>query len=637
MIRLFVLLLTLTSHCMAFAIEYHVSPQGHDSNKGSFLAPFKTISKAASIAVAGDTITVHQGVYREMVVPPRGGNSDVKRITYRAAPGEKVEIKGSEIIKGWQEIKPGLWMVSIPYHFFGRYNPYTDKVYGDWYNGWVHTGEVYLEGRPLSELDSLYKIKDNHGAAKKRIGDTTHALDIYHTWYTRSDSGYTNIYARFGNVDPNKAMVEINVRPACFYPDRNFINYITIQGFEMSQAATQWAAPTAEQPGLIGTNWSKGWIIENNIIHDSKCSGITLGKDRYTGDNTWSKDKSIDGSLHYNEMVHRVIAYGWNKDSIGSHIVRNNTIYNCGEAGICGSFGGAYSHITGNHIYNIYTYRVYGGAEMGAIKLHAAVDAQINDNYVHHANIGLWLDWMTQGTRVSGNLFHDNNEMDFFIEVSHGPYLVDNNFFLSTASIRDMSQGGAFVHNVIGGAVSFSPQKRKTPFFSPHTTHWLGIQHITGGDNRYYNNVFTGSPETAKMSDTAHWPRWVKWRYGLAVYDSSLFEMTADGNLYTNGKFAVPGVFETQVAKTVGAPPVFNADKRGVVTLQWNVPASKRQEITTAILGKAIVPAQYFENPDGRPLKIDRDYFGRQRNTVTPNVGPLEPVSAKNIILWPKK
>jgi alpha-L-arabinofuranosidase len=37
----------------------------------------------------------------------------------------------------------------------------------------------------------------------------------------------------------------------------------------MSQAATPWAPPTAEQVGLIGTNWSKGWIIENNTVSDS--------------------------------------------------------------------------------------------------------------------------------------------------------------------------------------------------------------------------------------------------------------------------------------------------------------------------------------------------------------------------------
>ena len=39
------------------------------------------------------------GTYRERINPARGGESDEKRIVYRAAPGEKVEIKGSEELK----------------------------------------------------------------------------------------------------------------------------------------------------------------------------------------------------------------------------------------------------------------------------------------------------------------------------------------------------------------------------------------------------------------------------------------------------------------------------------------------------------------------------------------------------------
>ena len=44
------------------------------------------------------------------------------------------------------------------------------------------------------------------------------------------------------------------------------VNYITVSGFYLAHAATQWAPPTAEQEGLIGPYWSKGWIIENNYI-----------------------------------------------------------------------------------------------------------------------------------------------------------------------------------------------------------------------------------------------------------------------------------------------------------------------------------------------------------------------------------
>jgi hypothetical protein len=39
--------------------------------------------------------------------------------------------------------------------------------------------------------------------------------------------------------------------------------------------------------------------------------------------------------------------------------------------------------------------------------------------------------------------FSDNDAQDLFVEVSHGPFLVDNNLFLSKVSQRSLSQGGA--------------------------------------------------------------------------------------------------------------------------------------------------------------------------------------------------
>ena len=76
--------------------EYHVSINGNDADDGSVANPLKTISAAAKLANPGDIISVHKGIYREYINPPRGGVSDDKRIVYRAAPGEKVIIKGAE-------------------------------------------------------------------------------------------------------------------------------------------------------------------------------------------------------------------------------------------------------------------------------------------------------------------------------------------------------------------------------------------------------------------------------------------------------------------------------------------------------------------------------------------------------------
>lgn len=290
------------------AKEYHVSVTGNDTNNGSAIKPFKTINRAVEFAFPGDTITVHAGVYRELVNPIRGGESDANRIVYRAAPGEKVEIKGSEIISGWEKVKDGVWKVTIPDSFFGNYNPYHDSIYGDWFYGLGrihHTGEVFLNGKSLFEKETLEKVL--HPVANPKIDDPKGST---YTWYCKNNSNSTTIWANFHEFNPNKELVEISTRKSCIYPEQLFINYITISGFYISEAATQWGAPTAEQVGMIAPHWCKGWIIENNVISNSKCSGITLGKERESGQNVWSQDKESinnDGNIHYIEVTFRVL------------------------------------------------------------------------------------------------------------------------------------------------------------------------------------------------------------------------------------------------------------------------------------------------------------------------------------------
>jgi len=163
---------------------YHVSVNGNDANNGDAATPFKSISAAANVAMPRDVITVHAGIHREQITPPRGGNSESERIVYQAAKGEKVDIRVSEIIKGWEKKDHDTWVVKIPNTFFGKFNPFDDLIRGDWYSGGpFHTGAVYLNGDWL--MESLKKE--------------------------------------------------------------------AVSGFVMQHAATNWAPPTAEQMGLIGT------------------------------------------------------------------------------------------------------------------------------------------------------------------------------------------------------------------------------------------------------------------------------------------------------------------------------------------------------------------------------------------------
>lgn len=602
--------------------ELHVATNGDDANPGTKPAPLRTIQRGANLAQPGDVITVHAGTYRERISPPRGGESDSRRIVYQAAPGEEVEIKGSEVVRNWVKVQDDVWKVTLPNLFFGSFNPYSDLIRGDWFNSkgrQHHTGAVYLKGEWLIEA-----------AKQDEVLKPTAATPL---WFAEVDASNTTIWAQFKGVNPNEHLVEINVRQTVFYPNRPGMNYITLRGFALRHAATPWAPPTAEQVGLIGTHWSKGWIIESNTISHSICSGIALGKYGDEWDNT-----SANTAEGYIKTIERALKNGWNKETIGHHIVRNNTISHCEQAGIVGSLGAAFSTITGNTIHDIHVRRLFSGAEMAGIKFHAAIDATIRGNHIYRTWRGLWLDWMAQGTRVSGNLFHNNVSEDLFVEVNHGPFLVDNNLFLSAVSLLDWSEGGAYVHNLLAGKIISRPEpNRSTPYHPAHSTALAGLGKIQGGDNRFYNNILVGEGESATGTGKAasgkpdHAAG-----FGLWVYDARELPLETTGNAYYNG--ARPYSKETNhVAQPAVDPKVEVVEEGNQFTLHLNLGPERKQAattlVTTALLGKAKIPGLHYENADGSPVKIDTDYFGKKRNERSPTAGPFEALGAGPLTL----
>ena len=602
--------------------EYHVwAGKGNDANKGSKELPLKTISAAAKKAKAGDVITVHAGTYRESIEPEIGGTSDVKRITYQAAKGEKVFVKGSEIVKKWEKIDYDTWKAVVPNTLFGNHNPFDILITGDWFidkNRQHHTGCVYLSGKWLMEA-----------AKKEEVMKAAKADDPL--WFADVDAKNTTIHAQFIGVDPNKELIEVNARETVFYPKKAFVNYITVKGFTMCHAATNWAPPTAEQKGLIGTHWSKGWIIENNEISYSKCSGVALGK---YGDEWDNKAESAEG---YVGTINRALANKWNKKNIGGHIVRNNAIAFCEQTGIVGSMGCAFSTISGNKIHDIHVKRRFSGYEMAGIKFHGAVDVQITGNQIYRSDMGIWLDWMAQGVHVADNLMYDNMQWDLFLEVDHGPMTVYNNVFLSKVSLYMNSSGAAFAHNIFGGKIKvISYDSRLTPYHKPHATDIVALHDNPAGDVQFINNLFV---ERGDARD----------------YAKNILPVTFDGNVYTKGSVraasgnkprsfgeinaaskekiknvsdidAVEKNFIADENFDTGAKLIPEGNKMYLeIALDKNwLLQQKRKMATTATLDKAVIPNLPFENVDGTPLKIAADYLGNARNQLNPSPGPFE-------------
>lgn len=465
--------------------------------------------QSCKIVNPGDTVTVHSGTYREWVNPLYGGQNHKNRIIFRAAEEKKAIIKGSEVISNWEKQKSGIWKTVIDNSLFGDNNPYNTEIKSDWFfnlKSTHHTGQVYLNEIALYEVDSLHEVIDN------KIIDSRNEFSK-HKWYCEVDDEKTTIYANFQKSNPNKELVEINVRKACLFPKSTGINYITVRGFKISQAATQWAPFTAEQEGLIGPNWSKGWIIENNEISNSRCVGISLGKERSTGQNKWGRLNMKHGTQVQRELVFNALKNGWNKESIGSHIVRNNTIHSCGQAGVVGHLGCIFSEIYNNHIYDICSYDQFTGYEIAGIKLHAGIDVVVRDNCIHNVDRGIWMDWQAQGARLSSNLLFNNDIYDLHIEVNHGPHIVDNNICLSSITNTNMSQGGLYINNIFYGALrAHTVLDRFTPYHYEHSTMVAGLMTIQGGDDRFYQNIF--------IKPKSNLTTWDKTSYGLSYYNS---------------------------------------------------------------------------------------------------------------------
>lgn len=657
-------------------MKIYVSASAARSGSGTEDRPFKTINEAARVACPGDEVIVAPGIYREYVNPANAGTPDA-RITYRSQVQGQAVITGAEPVKGWKRHEGNVWVCKIGNGIFGGYNPYTTVVEGDWYFAPdpVHTGEVYLNGKAMYEVLSLAEVLKPEIYALSWEKEAS-----LYKWYTEQEGDCTVIYANFLGADPNEENVEINVRRNCFYPSKEGVGYITLSGFTIRQAATQWAPPTAYQDGMVGPHWSKGWIIEDCEISDSRCSGITLGKYlQPNNNNKWTTKYIKDGTQTERDNIMQAQLEGWTKETIGSHIIRRCNIHHCGQTGIVGHLGGVFSVIEDNHIHHINNKQDLAGAEIGGIKMHAAIDVIYRRNHIHHCTRGLWLDWQAQGTRVTQNLFHDNTPPegidcgqilgigeDIFIEVSHGPTLVDNNLLLSHCSSRVSTQGVAFVHNLIAGSFTWVgagtdnggktlPTPRYTPYHFPHRTEVAGFMTFLHGDARFYNNIFVQQPipenyvahvkEDAREeagynfvcgtfpyegypTPEAYFAKLGPWQMDDERNKDKYYEhmpVYTGGNAYFNGAKPISSETDAFVdtEHTVTLSLAFEDGAPRLETDLYDYLQTECKTVSTETLGEAFEPEQRFETPDGDEIIFNQDYFGDHR-AVTPVCGPFE-------------
>jgi hypothetical protein len=298
--------LTILPLVLAHARTFHVTPNGNDSHSGAPDAPMATIQKAAEVARSGDTVLVHSGLYKGLVLLRFSGEPN-QPINFKNAPGERPIVDGEhggrielQSEHGWQ--KPIGWITVEGFEIR---------------NGW--DGIKFYNAHHIVLKGNFIHDNDNQGILGNGHHVRIEANVIAHNGF-KADNEKSNqehgIYATgtdfeiFNNVICSNRAYGIQVAAYPFKPD--------------SHAGPEFA---------MARRWR---ISHNTIAFQQNRAGIVVWQEGAT-------DCVIENNIFYRNAaaLGRGDCQGIDFVTAGDrHVIRNNLFYGPGRASIGGESSG---------------------------------------------------------------------------------------------------------------------------------------------------------------------------------------------------------------------------------------------------------------------------------------------------------
>ncbi|WP_435625306.1 right-handed parallel beta-helix repeat-containing protein [Flagellimonas sp.] len=459
-------------------------PNASDTNNGSLEKPLKTINRAAELVKAGERVLVYGGVYRETIYPTKGGKSRSKMISYETAPGEDVVVRGSKILNAnWEQRKiytdvlkdtsltytwsRKIWVTTIPDSFFedGYFPLKLPNILPEEHKLMPWAKLV----KKIPPYTSTRGLLFQDGKRMVQLEDYADLTRIPGSFWVDVDGKTVHIHS-FDSGNPNSSLFELAVRSHLFRPKKVGLNHIQVRGFTFEHCANGFLRTST---GAVTTLGGQDWIIEGNTIRHANSSGLEFGYLAFETEDPHPDNIARDRS-----------------DAMGSTLVRNNHIYDCGTAGIR-SFVVPNGIIENNHIHHIGWQDAENYWECSGIKMLVTHNTLVSNNHIHdiQGGNGIWLDWDIRYSRVTQNIIHDvqNIQGGIFVEASHYPNLVDNNVVWNIDGNGIYANDTDYLmvyHNLIGNTTG------NVVHAIVQTDRYQNGRKLTAEENRVFNNVF---------------------------------------------------------------------------------------------------------------------------------------------------